>query len=85
MTITLELPPETERKLRERAAAIGQDVTAFVQGIIERSVTVKPTLDEILAPFRQQVKESGMSDEELTTFFEDMRDRVWQEKHGGGR
>jgi len=35
-----------------------------------------------LAPFRRQVEESGMTDDELGDFFEEVREEVWQEKHG---
>ncbi len=38
--------------------------------------------DEALAAFRRQVAESGMSDEELLTFFEGLREEVYEEKHG---
>ena len=35
-----------------------------------------PTLDEVLAPFRRQVEESGMSDDELGAFFEEVREEI---------
>ncbi|HJT78646.1 MAG TPA: hypothetical protein VJ739_15695 [Gemmataceae bacterium] len=38
--------------------------------------------DESLAAFRRQVAESGMSDEELRTLFEGLREEVYEEKHG---
>jgi hypothetical protein len=37
------------------------------------------TLNEILAPFRAQVEASGITDEELDTFFEDLRDKRYHE------
>jgi len=40
----------------------------------------KPSLDEILGPFRKQVAESGITDDELDTFFEEPRDEVWRER-----
>jgi hypothetical protein len=79
MTITLDLGPDEERKLAERAARSGQGVTAYVHHLIARDLQ---GVDEALAPFRRQVEEGGMSDEELESFFEDVRDEVWQEKHG---
>jgi hypothetical protein len=85
MTITLNLSPETEQKLRERAAATGRDVVELAQDLIERGVRGQPTLDEILAPFREQVEKSGLTDEEFAKFFEEMRDEVWREKHEGRR
>jgi predicted transcriptional regulator len=79
MTITIDLSPETERKILERAARSGQDVTAYIHRLIERDIQ---GVDEALAPFRRQVDESGMSDDELGAFFEGVREEVWQERHG---
>lgn len=42
----------------------------------------KPTTDELLEPFRRQVSESGITDDELDAFFEELRDKVWEEKQG---
>jgi hypothetical protein len=38
--------------------------------------------DQALAPFRREVAASGMSEEELRAFFEDVREEVYREKHG---
>lgn len=85
MEITVTLPPETERKLRERAAATGQDVAAVASDLIKYGIEERPTLDALLAPFRDQVRESQINDDELTAMFEDVREEVWREKHGEGR
>jgi hypothetical protein len=79
MTITINLTPDEEKKLLARAARIGQDVTAYIHRLIERDIK---DVDEALAPFRSQVAESGITDEELGSFFEEVRDEIWQEKHG---
>ncbi len=81
MTVTLSLPPEMEKKLQERAAASGDDVAGFVHRLIEKELTFQ-AVNDALAPFRKQVEESGITDEELTKFFEEVRDEVWREKHG---
>ena len=80
MTVTVNLPPETEARLQARAAAQGQEVSAYVQQLIENELQNALSLDEVLAPFRKQVEESGMTDEELEAFFEEVREEVWQEK-----
>jgi len=85
MTITLDLPAETERRLRERAAETGRDVAAVARELIERGIQAGPTLDEILAPFRAQVAASGMTDAELDEYFGGLRDEAWREKDGNGR
>lgn len=79
MSITINLSPDEERKLLERAARDGQDVAAYVHRIITREIT---DVDLALAPFRRQVAESGISDDELGSFFEAVRDEVWRERHG---
>jgi hypothetical protein len=79
MTITVELGPDEETKLLERAAPSGQNVTAYVRRLIARDIQ---GVDEALAPFRRQVEESGLSDAELRVFFEEFRQEIWREKHG---
>lgn len=87
MTITITLPAEVEKKLQERAAQSGQDVTEYVHQLIEKDVQKGPsgpsgTLDEMLAPIRRQFEESGMTEKELDTLIEETREEVWQEKRG---
>ncbi len=82
MTLTLTLPPEMEQKLQARATASGQEVAEFVVQTLAEKLRGQQTADELLAPFRKQVKESGMADEELEAFFDEVRDEVWREKHG---
>jgi hypothetical protein len=82
MTLSLELAPDLEQQLQERARATGQDIAQYVLQTLQEKVQRKPTVDELLAPFRKQVEESGMTDEELEAFFEEVRDEVWREKHG---
>jgi hypothetical protein len=80
MSITVELPAETEQKLRDRAAESGQEVATLARELIERGIASKPTLDEILSPFRRQVKDSQTTDEELSQLFEEARDQAWRAK-----
>jgi hypothetical protein len=80
MPITVNLTADTERKLRERASQVGQDVAALARELIERAIDTKPSLDEILAPFRRQVAESGVTDDELTALFDEARSEAWRAK-----
>jgi hypothetical protein len=73
---------EEQRRLSERAARNGRDVVAYVHLLIERDIQVPAAVDQALAPFRRQVEASGMTDDELGDFFEEVRDEVWQEKRG---
>ncbi|MCI0485206.1 MAG: hypothetical protein L0229_01130 [Blastocatellia bacterium] len=85
MVVTIELKPEVEAVLEKRAAAQGRDLGDYVQQLIEKEARSPQTLDEILAPFRQEVEESGMSDEELDEFFTDARRKVFQARQGRKR
>lgn len=80
MTVTVQLPPELELRLHERAAASGLDVPDFLKFLIEKEVGSKPTLDEILAPFRREVAQSGMTDEQVASLFEDALREVRAER-----
>jgi hypothetical protein len=90
MTITISLPPETEEKLLKRAAESGVAADALARELLEQAlnggghavVSGQPgaTLDKVLAPFRKEVQDSGMSDEEVKEFFTEVRDEVRSEK-----
>jgi hypothetical protein len=54
-------------------------VAVYVHRLIERDLR---DVDEALAPFRRQVEKSSISDDELGAFFEEVREEIWQEKHG---
>jgi DNA-binding transcriptional regulator YhcF (GntR family) len=95
MTITLSFPPDTERELRELAAASGQTVEGFVRDLVERQVVAAAAdhaapaqrrsshAEEVLEPLRREFEESGMSEEELTRFLTEVRGEVRQEKRAG--
>src|SRR5712691_7400185 len=76
MTQTINLSPEMERMLQARATASGQKVTEFVAQTLEEKRRRQPTADELLAPFRKQVEDSGMTDEQLEGFFEEVREEI---------
>ena len=44
------------------------------------AVSARPSLDEILAPFRTQVADSGVSDAELDRLFSEARDELHREQ-----
>ena len=79
MTISISLTPETEAKLRQRAAALGKDIDAVVADLLEEAVT-RPSVDELLGPARRQAAESGMSDAQLDAFFRGVLKEVREEK-----
>jgi predicted transcriptional regulator len=82
MTLTIDLPPDLEQKLRQQAARSGQDVSAFVLQAVQEKIARARTFAEVCAPFARAVEASGISDEEFDRFFEEVREEVWQEKQG---
>lgn len=78
MTISFDLSPEQLAQLTRRAALRGKSPEAYVLELLEQNLT-RPALDEILAPLREQVEASGITDEELDTLFDEARNEVAQE------
>jgi hypothetical protein len=81
MTITINLSSEQERRLAERAARAGQEVVAYVHHLIDRDIDTE-SLDIILAPLRRDFEASGMTDDDLATLVEEVREDIWREQHG---
>jgi cytochrome P450 len=84
IALRLRLSQKAREKLVRQAARSGQNLDAYASKLLERAIT-QPSTDELLAPFRKQVAEAGMSDEELDAFHEHMRDKVWDAKQGRGK
>jgi len=80
MTVTLELEPELESALEKRARAEGCDVKDYLEKLVEKEVNRERTFDEILAPFRDAVEKSGISDEDLDNLFREARKEVSRER-----
>jgi pyruvate carboxylase len=76
LPVKLKLSTQAGQQLAQRAARSGRDVADYASDLIEQAVA-KPTLDEVLAPFRQQVADSGISDEQMDEFFEELRNEAW--------
>lgn len=83
MSLTISLPPAMETRLKERAAAEGKEPGAYASELLENAVK-RPSLDELLAPFREEVKASGMSDEQLDDFYEELRDEAFRDRKNRG-
>lgn len=77
--LQIPLPPQTEAALRERAQAHGEDVAAYAARLLHEALAA-PSVEDLLAPFRQEVDASGTSDDELDALGEELRDEVWQEQ-----
>ena len=82
--ITISLPSEVETALLEKASANGKNIQNYIEDLL-RKQALRPTLDELLAPVRRDFEESGMGEEDLNDFFDDLRDKVWQEKQNADK
>jgi hypothetical protein len=81
MTLTIELPAETERLLADRAKAAGKTVEEFAVNELERAAK-RPTWGEIAAPFAADFAASGMTEDELDALVEEAREEMYFEQHG---
>lgn len=81
MEISISVPKEVESILAQKAAAQGKDIKAFVENIITAQA-MRPALEEILAPVRQDFAASGMTEDQLDVLIETERQAIWEEKHG---
>ena len=63
MTLRIDLSPELEAKLRERAAAAGKDIAAFAREAVEEKLRGRESMAEILGPIRRDFRD--VSEEEL--------------------
>ena len=80
MTLTIELKPEVEKLLKQKASAKGFTIDDYVEDLIEKDVDKQKTLDEIFAPVRQEFKEQGMTEDELDDLIYQARREVYTEK-----
>ena len=86
MDLTIkELPPEIFQSLAFIAKEKNKSVEEYVKEMIEVKVLSRQTFDEILAPVRQDFRESGMTEADLDALFEKARENVYREKLKNGR
>ena len=79
-TIEVPLPEELLKLVDERARSTGLQREAYIRAVLSKDVTGEPCISEILAPFRDQVAASGISDEELDRLFAEARDEFYAKK-----
>lgn len=81
MTITLELPPDVETAVKTQAVKDGLPLETYVTSLVKQAqqqrerieVLAEKSFDEILEPFRRNVEESGMSEDDLDAIFRTAR------------
>ncbi len=88
MTITIELPPDVEESAVTQATRAGLPVGDYVTSLIKEGIKrcaevdrlAALPFDELLAPVRKDFKETDMTESELETLVEEVREEIWQEK-----
>lgn len=69
MSTSITIPTELEEKIAERAAEQGKDVEQFALEALARAVET-PSLRELFAEVREQIRITGTPEEELDTRIE---------------
>jgi len=64
MSITIPISAEVEASLKDRAAAVGQDLPTYAARLLE-SIAHPRSLEELSGPVHQRFIESGTTEEEL--------------------
>ncbi|HUO10442.1 MAG TPA: hypothetical protein VM008_19210 [Phycisphaerae bacterium] len=77
--LTISLSSDIESRLTTEANRHGLQAAEYASQLLER-LLASPSVDEVLAPFRKQVADSGLSDEQLDALFENARQEVWQQQ-----
>jgi hypothetical protein len=93
MTVTVDLSPEIEAKIKTQAEKGGVKFEDYVKSLLEEASIRREKLealseksfDEILAPVRKGFQQSGLSEVELTELFEEAREEVYQERKSNGK
>jgi len=80
MTLQIDLSPEFEAKLRERARAAEKDPATFAREALEEKLRGPRTFAEILAPIHKQVEESGMTEQEIDSILQRAIDESRRER-----
>ena len=81
MIVTLELEPEVELTAVEQAREEGLPLAEYVESVVKEAIFKRKRIqqlsekpfDEILKPFRDEVKTSEINDDELDNLFRQAR------------
>ena len=78
--IEIPLPEELLRLVDEKAHSTGLERDDYIRAVLSKEVAGEPSISEILAPFRDQVANNGISDEELNRLFSETREESYRER-----
>ena len=75
-TLQISVPDDMLAKLDQKAVEAGLARPDYLRYLLAKGLEASPSFDEILAPLRQQVAESGITDTELDALFREAREEV---------
>ena len=76
------LPESVVKSLGERAKEVGTTTPDYVRYLIEKDISSPISLRVLYAPVREQIKTSGISEDDLDTLLEEARAEADQEREG---
>jgi hypothetical protein len=79
--LEVPIPDDLLAVLDARAGDAGMKREEYASDLLRRGLGGPRSLDEILAPFRAQVHDSSINDEELTRLFQAARDAAASDRH----
>jgi hypothetical protein len=82
MDTTIALDEQHYKTAVEKARGLGTTPQSYIHSLIDAADS---TLDQLLTPVRQAVKESGMSEDELTEMLERSKHEMRAEQSAQGR
>jgi hypothetical protein len=82
MTINIELRPEEERVLRERARQSGRDVSEYVRLVPKEHIEGSKTFAEILTPVWEGFRRGGLDEDQAAGFLEEGLEAARRERKG---
>lgn len=81
MTITINLPPAAEERLRAQAEATGKNISTLVVEAVEARLALSQfQFKDILGPVHAEFEQSGMSEAELNALLQASLDEVRSEE-----
>jgi hypothetical protein len=82
MTINIELRPDEEHALRERARQSGRDVSEYVHLVLKAHIEGAKTFAEILSPVWEGFRRGGMTEDQAADFLEGELEEARRERQG---
>ena len=81
MTISVTLPPATEKRLLAESEATGKNINTLIVAAVEARLSLSDlSLRDILAPAHADFQRSGMAEAELEAFLQESLDESRTER-----